>query len=113
MTIHFEETQTTVNCVHALCHPGTRTGVDAPESGGDTGTRTGPCTGVVTHVTGGEGADDGEGTGAEIELISGLSPPVISMVAEIFEVLIDSLGGKEARLEVGEVSATGTTVKSC
>ena len=94
-------------------HPGTRTGVDAPKSGGDTGTRTRPCTGVVTLVSRGEGADDGEGTGAERELISGLSPPVVSMTAELFVVLIVSLGGEEARLEVDELSATGTTVKSC
>ena len=95
-------------------HTGARTGVDAPKLGGDTGTRTGPCTGVVTHVSGREGADDRRGTGAEIEeLISGLSPPMVSMAAEIFEVLIVSLGGEESRLEVGELSATGTTVKSC
>ena len=94
-------------------HTGTRTRVDTPKSGGDTGTRTGPCTGVVTHVSRGEGADDGRGTGVEVkELISGLSPLMVSMAAEIFEVLIDPVGGEAARLEVGELSATGTTVKS-
>ena len=32
------------------------------------------------------------------------------MAAEIFDVLIVPVGGEEARLEVGELSATGTTV---
>ena len=95
---------------------GLRTGVKAPGSdGGLAGTDapTGPCTGVVAHVSGGEGADDGRGTGAEInELISGLSPPMVSMAAEIFDVLVDPVGGEAARLEVGVLSATGTTVKS-
>ena len=95
---------------------GTRTGVDVPESGAgiaDTGTRIGPCTGVVAHVSGGGGAGDGRGTGAEIsELLSGSSPPMVSMAAEIFDVLIDPVGGEAARLEVGQLSAIGTTVKS-
>ena len=108
---------------------GQRTGVMTPRSGRDLegrDTRTGsnhpsrsviqagPCTGVVAHVSGGEGADDGRGTVAEREeLVSGLSPPMVSMAAEVFEVLIVSVGGEEARLGVGELSATGTTVKSC
>ena len=32
-------------------YTGTCTGVDTPKSGGDTGTRTGPFTGVVAHVS--------------------------------------------------------------
>ena len=65
-------------------------------------------------MSGGEGADDGRGIGAEInELISGLSPPMVSTEAETFDVLIDPVVGEAARLEVGELSATGTAVKSC
>ena len=94
---------------------GTRTWVDVPGSGAglaDAGARTGPCTGVVAHVSGGGGADDGRGTGAEInELVSGLSPSMVSRAAEIIDVFIDPVGGEAARLEVGELSATGTTVK--
>ena len=79
----------------------------------DTDTRIGPCTGVVAHVSGGEGTDDGRGTGAEInELISGLAPPIFSIAAEIYDVLIDPVGGEAARLQVVELSGAGTTVKS-
>ena len=67
----------------------------------------------MAHVSGGGGADDGGGTGAEIkELINGLSSLMVLMAAEIIDVLIDPVGGEEARLQAGELSATGTTVES-
>ena len=63
---------------HCAC---TRTGVDAHGSAGglaDTDTRPGPCTAVVAHMSGGEGAGDRIGTGAETnELLNGLSPTLI------------------------------------
>ena len=46
------------------------------------------------------------------DLMSGLSPSMVSMATEIFDMLIDPVGGEAVRLEVGELSATGTTVKS-
>ena len=51
---------------------------------------------------------NGRGTGPETnELMNGLPPPMISLAAEIFDVLIDPVGGEVARLEVGNYLPQG------
>ena len=104
----------------AITRTGKCTGVEVQGSGGGLQSQTkhlahalgkgrkGPAvgagtrTGVKAHVSGG-GADVGRGTGAE--------PLIVSTAAEINNVLTDPVKGEAARLEVGELTVTGTSSK--
>ena len=87
--------------------PRTGDGAQGPGSGqAGTNPRAGTRTGVKAYVSGGEGADVGRGTGAETLMVS--------TVAEIIDMLTDPADGEAARLEVGELTITGTScISSC
>ena len=92
-------------CRHSAFGPRTGDEAQGPGSGrAGMDPRAGARTGVKTHVLGGEGADVGRGKGAE--------PLMISTAAEINHVITDPVGGEAARLEVGELTVTGTSGKS-
>ena len=76
-----------------------------PSSGlADTMPRAGTRTRVKAHVSCGEGADFGRGTGAD--------PLMVLTAIDTIDVLPDQVKVEAARLEVGELPASETSGKS-